>query len=160
MNKTAIGLIALGIALIFAYLALQQPPAPPGGAATTSATAPTATTATATSQPPTSTAEKPETKTQTATPTSTAQPPRVAYAPSIEVAVEAPGVINTTRLPIYINYTIVVKNSGNGTGVVLLGNAMYRIAPGQVVRIVANKNSLGGPANIRVGGRGQRGLGT
>jgi hypothetical protein len=139
MNKTAIGLIALGIALIVAYLALQQPPAPPGGAATTPATTPTATTATATSQPPTTTAEKPETKTQTATPTSTAQPPRVVYAPSIEVAVEAPGVINTTRLPIYINYTIVVKNSGNGTGVAVVGGVPYEVAPGQVVRIAVNK---------------------
>jgi hypothetical protein len=139
MNKTAIGLIALGIALIVAYLALQQPPAPPGGVATTHATTPTATTATATSQPPTTTAEKPETKTQTATPTSTAQPPRVVYAPSIEVAVEAPGVINTTRLPIYINYTIVVKNSGNGTGVAVVGGVPYEVAPGQVVRIAANK---------------------
>ncbi|MFZ8811290.1 MAG: hypothetical protein ACO2PN_24695 [Pyrobaculum sp.] len=139
MNKTAIGLIALGIALIVAYLALQQPPAPPGGVATTPATTPTATTATATSQPPTTTAEKPETKTQTATPTSTAQPPRVVYAPSIEVAVEAPGVINTTRLPIYINYTIVVKNSGNGTGVAVVGGVPYEVAPGQVVRIAENK---------------------
>ena len=139
MNKTAIGLIALGIVLIVAYLALQQPPAPPGGVATTSATTPTATTATATSQPPTTTAEKPETKTQTATPTSTAQPPRVVYAPSIEVAIEAPGVINTTRLPIYINYTIVVKNSGNGTGVAVVGGVPYEVAPGQVVRIAANK---------------------
>jgi hypothetical protein len=139
MNKTAIGLIALGIALIVAYLALQQPPAPPGGAATTPATTPTTTKATATSQPPTTTAEKPETKTQTATPTSTAQPPRVVYAPSIEVAVEAPGVINATRLPIYINYTIVVKNSGNGTGVAVVGGVPYEVAPGQVVRIAANK---------------------
>lgn len=139
MNKTAIGLIALGIALIVAYLALQQPPAPPGGAATTHATTPTTTKATATSQPPTTTAEKPETKTQTATPTSTAQPPRVVYAPSIEVAVEAPGVINATRLPIYINYTIVVKNSGNGTGVAVVGGVPYEVAPGQVVRIAANK---------------------
>jgi len=141
MNKTAIGLIALGIALIAAYLALQQPPAPPGGVATTPATTPTATTATATSQPPTTTAEKPETKTQTATPTSTAQPPRVVYAPSIEVAVEAPGVINTTRLPIYINYTIVVKNSGNGTGVAVVGGVPYEVAPGQVVRIAENKTA-------------------
>jgi hypothetical protein len=139
MNKTAIGLIALGIALIVAYLALQQPPAPPGGVATTPATTPTPTTATATSQPPTTTAEKPETKTQTATLTSTAQPPRVVYAPSIEVAVETPGVINTTRLPIYINYTIVVKNSGNGTGVAVVGGVPYEVAPGQVVRIAANK---------------------
>jgi len=142
MNKTAIGLIALGIALIVAYLALQQPPAPPGGVATTHTTpvtTPTATTATATSQPPTTTAEKPETKTQTATPTSTAQPPRVVYAPSIEVAVETPGVINTTRLPIYINYTIVVKNSGNGTGVAVVEGVPYEVAPGQVVRIAANK---------------------
>ncbi|MCI4446923.1 MAG: hypothetical protein JHC20_03285 [Pyrobaculum sp.] len=137
MNKTAGGLIALGIALIVAYLALQQPPAPPGGAAATPTH--TTTTAIATSQPPTTTAEKPETKTQTETPTSTAQPPRVVYAPSIEVAVEAPGVINTTRLPIYINYTIVVKNSGNGTGVVVVGGVPYEVAPGQVVRIAANK---------------------
>jgi len=141
MNKTAIGLIALGIALIVAYLALQQPPTPPGGAATTHATTPTTTKATATSQPPTTTAEKPETKTQTATPTSTAQPPRVVYAPSIEVAVEAPGVINTTRLPIYINYTIVIKNSGNGTGVAVVGGVPYEVAPGQVVRIAANKTA-------------------
>jgi len=141
MNKTAIGLIALGIALIAAYLALQQPPAPPGGVATTPATTPTTTTATATSQPPTTTAEKPETKTQTATPTSTAQPPRVVYAPSIEVAIEAPGVINTTRLPIYINYTIVVKNSGNGTGVAVVGGVPYEVAPGQVVRIAENKTA-------------------
>jgi len=141
MNKTAIGLIALGIALIAAYMALQQPPAPPGGVATTPATTPTTTTATATSQPPTTTAEKPETKTQTATPTSTAQPPRVVYAPSIEVAIEAPGVINTTRLPIYINYTIVVKNSGNGTGVAVVGGVPYEVAPGQVVRIAENKTA-------------------
>jgi len=144
MNKTAIGLIALGIALIAAYLALQQPPAPPGGVATTHTTpvtTPTTTKATATSQPPTTTAEKPETKTQTATSTSTAQPPRVVYAPSIEVAVEAPGVINTTRLPIYINYTIVIKNTGNGTGVAVVGGVPYEVAPGQVVRIAANKTA-------------------
>jgi archaellum component FlaG (FlaF/FlaG flagellin family) len=63
----------------------------------------------------------------------------VVYAPSIEVAVEAPGVINTTRLPIYINYTIVVKNSGNGTGVAVVEGVPYEVAPGQVVRIAANK---------------------
>jgi archaellum component FlaG (FlaF/FlaG flagellin family) len=63
------------------------------------------------------------------------------YAPSIEVAVEAPGVINTTRLPIYINYTIVIKNTGNGTGVAVVRGVPYEVAPGQVVRIAANKTA-------------------
>ena len=140
MNKTAIGLTALGLAFVIAFLALQQPPSSPGGATATPVTTPTTTAATATSQPTTSTAEKPtETETLTATPTSTAQPPRVVYVPSIEVAVEAPGVINTTRLPIYVNYTIVIENSGNGTGVAVVDGVPYEIAPGQVVRIAANK---------------------
>ncbi len=142
MKKTGLGLVALGIALAIAFIALQQPPAPPSGATPT-----TSYTVTTTSQSPTSTAEKPtETKTQTTetetptTTTSTAQPPRrVAYTPSIEVGIETPGVVNTTKLPIYINYTIVIRNLGNGTGVAVVGGVSYEVAPHQEVRIAANK---------------------
>ena len=59
--------------------------------------------------------------------------------PSIEVRVEAPGEINTTKLPIYINYTIIIRNSGNGTGVAVVGDTPYEVAPGQEERIAANK---------------------
>ena len=145
MNKRAIGLMALGLVVVVAFLALQQPPKPPSGATATFTTSYTATSATATSQPPTSTAERPTvTETQTATSataTSTAQPPRVVYIPSIEVGVEAPEVVNTTKLPVHINYTIVIRNSGNGTGVAVVGDTPYEVAPGQEVRIAANKTA-------------------
>jgi hypothetical protein len=61
------------------------------------------------------------------------------YIPAIEVEIEAPTAVNTTKLPIYLNYTIVIRNRGNGTGVVLLGGETYTIAPGQEVRIAENK---------------------
>ena len=63
------------------------------------------------------------------------------YVPAIEVEIEAPTAVNTTKLPIYLNYTIVIRNRGNGTGVVLRGDETYVIAPGQEVRIAANKTA-------------------
>jgi hypothetical protein len=63
----------------------------------------------------------------------------VVYVPAVEVGIETPTAVNTTKLPIYLNYTIVVRNRGNGTGVVLLGGETYEVAPGKVVRKAANK---------------------
>jgi hypothetical protein len=85
----------------------------------------------------TTTSEKPPETQTTATPV--AQPPRVVYVPAIEVEIEAPTAVNTTKLPIYLNYTVVIRNRGNGTGVVLLGGETYVIAPGQEVRKAENK---------------------
>jgi hypothetical protein len=141
MKKSAVALLAAGLFFIALYLALQPPPSN----YTTNTTSPDATTTTTekTTTPQTNakqtttTSEKPP-GTQTTT-TSTAQPPRVIYVPAIEVEIEAPTAVNTTKLPIYLNYTIVIRNRGNGTGVVQLGNATYGIAPGQVVRKAENK---------------------
>ena len=141
MKKSVIALLAAGLLFVALYLALQ----PPHSHYATTTTSPAATTTpaekttTSPTTPPRATSEKsPETQT---TATSTAQPPRVIYVPAIEVEIEAPTAVNTTKLPIYINYTIVIRNGGNGTGVVLLGNATYRIAPGQEVRIAVNKTA-------------------
>lgn len=143
MHKSAVALLAAGLFLVALYLALQPPPSnytttttPP--AATTTTTEKTTTPQTNARQT-TTTSEKPP-GTQTTT-TSTAQPPRVVYVPAVEVEIEAPTAVNTTKLPIYLNYTIVIRNRGNGTGVVLRGDETYVIAPGQEVRIVANKTA-------------------
>ncbi len=139
MKKSVVALLAAGLFFIALYLALQPPPSN----YTTNTTSPAATTTTAekTTTPQTTprqaTPEKsPETHT-TATPA--AQPPRMVYVPDIKVEIEAPTAVNTTKLPIYLNYTIVIRNRGNGTGVVLLGDETYIIAPGQEVRKAENK---------------------
>jgi hypothetical protein len=141
MKKSVVALLAAGLFFIALYLALQPPPSN----YTTNTTSPASTTTTTekTTTPQTNarqtttTSEKPP-GTQTTT-TPTAQPPRVVYVPAIEVEIEAPTAVNTTKLPIYLNYTIVIRNRGNGTGVVLLGDETYVIAPGQVVRKAENK---------------------
>jgi hypothetical protein len=141
MKTSVVALIAAGLFFIALYLALQPPPSN----YTTITTSPDATTTpvekTTTPQTntrqTTTTSEKPQETHTTATPA--AQPPRVVYVPAIEVEIEAPTAVNTTKLPIYLNYTIVIRNRGNGTGVVLLGDETYVIAPGQEVRIAENK---------------------
>jgi len=141
MKTSVVALLAAGLFFIALYLALQPPPSN----YTTITTSPAATTTTAekTTTPQTSarqtttTPEKPPETHTTATPA--AQPPRVVYVPAIEVEIEAPTAVNTTKLPIYFNYTIVIRNRGNGTGVVLLGDETYVIAPGQEVRKAENK---------------------
>jgi len=139
MKKSVVALLAAGLFFIALYLALQPPPSN----YTTITTSPAATTTTAekTTTPQTTpwqaTPEKPPETHTTATPA--AQPPRMVYVPDIKVEIEAPTAVNTTKLPIYLNYTIVVRNRGNGTGVVLLGVETYIIAPGQEVRKAANK---------------------
>jgi hypothetical protein len=143
MKKSVVALLAAGLFFIALYLSLQPPPSN----YTTNTTSPAATTTTTekTTTPQTNarqtttTSERPP-GTQTTT-TSTAQPPRVVYVPAIEVEIEAPTAVNTTKLPIFLNYTIVIRNRGNGTGVVLLGDERYVIAPGQVVKIAANKTA-------------------
>jgi len=139
MKKSVVALIAAGLFFIALYLALQPPPSN----YTTNTTSPVAVTTpvekTTTPQttPRQATPEKPPETQTTATPA--AQPPRMVYIPAIEVEIEAPTAVNTTKLPIYLNYTIVIRNRGNGTGVVLLGGETYTIAPGQEVRIAENK---------------------
>lgn len=143
MHKSVIALLAAGLFFIALYLALQPPPSSYTTTTTPPAAATTPTEKTTTPQTnarqTTTTSEKPP-GTQTAA-TSTAQPPRVVYVPAIEVEIEAPTAVNTTKLPIYLNYTIVIRNRGNGTGVVLRGDETYVIAPGQEVRIAANKTA-------------------
>jgi hypothetical protein len=141
MKKSVVALLAAGLFFIALYLALQPPPSnyttnTTSPAATTTTTEKTTTPQTNARQTTTTSEKPPETHT-TATPA--AQPPRVIYVPVIEVEIEAPTAVNTTKLPIYLNYTIVIRNRGNGTGVVLLGNETYVIAPGQEVRKAANK---------------------
>jgi hypothetical protein len=139
MNKSAVALLAAGLFLVALYLALQPPPSNYTTTTTPPAAATTPTEKTTTSQTTprqATTTSAPETQTAA---TSTAQPPRVVYVPAIEVNIEAPTAVNTTKLPIYLNYTIVIRNRGNGTGVVLRGDATYVIAPGQEVRIAANE---------------------
>lgn len=143
MHKSVIALLAAGLFFIALYLALQPPPSNYTTTTTSPAAATTTTEKITTPQTnarqTTTTSEKPP-GTQTAA-TSTAQPPRVVYVPAIEVEIEAPTAVNTTKLPIYLNYTIVIRNRGNGTGVVLRGDETYVIAPGQEVRIAANKTA-------------------
>jgi hypothetical protein len=141
MKKSVVALLAAGLFFIALYLALQPPPSnyttnTTSPAATTTTTEKTTTPQTNARQTTTTSEKPPETHT-TATPV--AQQPRVVYVPAIEVEIEAPTAVNTTKLPIYLNYTIVIRNRGNGTGVVLLGDETYVIAPGQEVRKAANK---------------------
>jgi hypothetical protein len=143
MKKSVVALLAAGLFFIALYLALQPPPSnyttvTTSPAATITTTEKTTTPQTNARQTTTTSEEPPGTQT---TATSTAQPPRAAYVPIIEVEIEAPTAVNTTKLPIYLNYTIVIRNRGNGTGVVLLGDETYVIAPGQVVRKAANKTA-------------------
>jgi hypothetical protein len=143
MKKSVVALLAAGLFFIALYLALQPPPSnyttnTTSPAATTTTTEKTTTPQTNARQTTTTSEKPPETHT-TATPV--AQQPRVVYVPAIEVEIEAPTAVNTTKLPIYLNYTIVIRNRGNGTGVVLLGDETYVIAPGQEVRKAANKTA-------------------
>jgi hypothetical protein len=141
MKKSVVALLAAGLFFIALYLALQPPP----NNYTTNTTSPAAmttpvektTTPQTNARQTTTTSEKPPETHTTATPA--AQQPRVVYVPAIEVEIEAPTAVNTTKLPIYLNYTVVIRNRGNGTGVVLLGDETYLIAPGQVVRKAENK---------------------
>jgi len=139
MKKSVVALIAAGLFFIALYLALQPPPSNYTTNTTSSVavTTPVEKTTTPQTTPRQATPEKPPETQTTATPA--AQPPRVVYVPAIEVEIEAPTAVNTTKLPVYLNYTIVIRNRGNGTGVVLLGGETYTIAPGQEVRKAANK---------------------
>ncbi|MEM3963995.1 MAG: hypothetical protein QW492_12105, partial [Pyrobaculum sp.] len=139
-SASAMALIVAGLALIAAYLAMQPPPQTPPPTPTTASTPTTGATTGRTAPLPTppTTATTPTTTTQTnqaTTTTTTAKAP--IYAPAFDVSVEAPARINTTRLPIAINYTIVIKNIGNGTGTAHVGSKYYRLAPGETIRINA-----------------------
>ncbi|AET33694.1 hypothetical protein P186_2304 [Pyrobaculum ferrireducens] len=130
---------ALAAVLIAVYFALQptQPPSPqptttqppptttPPRIPQTSTTPATATTSTNTPQ-----------TTTTQTYTTTARAP--IYLPKIEVQIVAPKVVNTTKLPFQINYTIVIRNVGNGTGSVDVAGSIRRLAPGEEAKIDAH----------------------
>ncbi|MEM0277468.1 hypothetical protein [Pyrobaculum sp.] len=145
MVRTALLLVAVGIALIAVYLAMPLMGKPPGHA-------------TATSPPPAQTTEKPvETTTPpaatstattpqpvTTTSQETAKAPGPVYLPKIEAEIIAPAVLNATQLPVEIKFTIVVRNTGNGTGAVTVGETRYVLAPGEEIRI--NSTALAGAA--------------
>ncbi|ACB39021.1 hypothetical protein [Pyrobaculum neutrophilum] len=126
--------LAVAAALIAVYLMLQPPPPPQAGITTTATpqqptTAPTQTTATA--QTPTATAQP------TATTTTAPRPPapQPVYLPKITWRLSAPPVVNTTKLPLAVNYTITLANEGNGTGAVEVDGVVYTLKPGERINV-------------------------
>ncbi|MEZ0320229.1 MAG: hypothetical protein ABWK05_09625 [Pyrobaculum sp.] len=133
MKPSYIALAAIGLALVTLYFAIphQTPPAAPS---------------TTTAQHPSTTSSQPEqvAQTQTAAPPITHTPPKtttqttptqtpagaVRYVPVLGVEVRAPDVVNTTRLPAAVNYTVVLTNTGNGTAWVKVENSTVEIRPG------------------------------
>ena len=147
-REYALLLVATAIALVAAYLLLQQPagpgtttaappptPAQPTAPTPSQTPTPTATPTTA-APPPTTPAQTPK-PTQTATPTApqtpTATPtPATAAAPRFEVSIKAEDV-ETRRLPVNVTYWVFVKNVGNATGRVVLAGRVYELRPGETV---------------------------
>lgn len=134
-------LIALGISLIAVYFAI-----PPKAPFTTTATAATNTVFKTTSTSPsitqtietyTSTAQTTQPPPQPPSTPPVARPP--VLLPLFRVDVVAPDVVNTTRMPMQINYTVVIRNVGNGTGAVLVGGKHYVIDPGKEVKVNATE---------------------
>ncbi|MFN3804139.1 MAG: hypothetical protein ACK4SY_03690 [Pyrobaculum sp.] len=131
-------LLAAAIALVALYMALTvvapvltttpTPTATPPAATTPQHATPPATTPTAT-PPVTTTATSPITTSPTETVTT--PPPTPRGVARFVAWIEAPEAVNVTALPALLNYTIRVKNVGNDTGVVRIGDVEYRLAPGQ-----------------------------
>ncbi|AFA40445.1 hypothetical protein Pogu_2418 [Pyrobaculum oguniense TE7] len=143
MEKLApILLIALGISLIAVYFAI--PPKAPFTTTATETITGTVFKTTSTSPSITQTIE-----TYTSTAQTTQPPPQPPSTPPVarppvllplfRVDVVAPDVVNTTRMPIQINYTVVIRNVGNGTGAVLVGGKHYVIDPGKEVKVNATE---------------------
>jgi len=130
-------LLALAAALVVIFYLINPPQTP---------TAPTPTptpTTTATSAPSPTTSARPtatptETPTATAT-TTTASKPSAApvYIPRLEVELSGPQVVNTTKLPTAVNYTVTLRNVGNGTAVVYVFGKYVEVKPGGVVKLNA-----------------------
>ena len=59
--------------------------------------------------------------------------PPVRAGPRIEVAVDAPGLVNATELPVNITYAVVLTNRGDEEGVALVGGAPVRVPPNSTV---------------------------
>jgi len=135
-------LLALAAALVVIFYLMspsQTPTAPtptPVATATPSPTTSTTPTITPTETPKSTTTlqtpTKPTSETPRATTTTTPQPtPR--YIPKVEVL--APAAVNATKLPVAVNYTVVLRNVGNATAVVNVSGALVEVRPGEEVRL-------------------------
>jgi len=148
MNRGVITMLVVAAILVVLYYALQPPQPPPQSATATAprattlsttpstatlppTTTPTRTTPTATPQTPT----KPTGETPRATATTTTPQHAPRYVPKVEVEVLAPTAVNATKLPIAVNYTVVLRNVGNATAVVNVSGALVRVGPGEEVRL-------------------------
>ena len=133
-------ILAMGIALVALYLALAylRPGPPPTQTAppSTSQQSPTPTPQHTQTQQLTQTAPLP---TPTQTPTSTTPPqttPRETQTqarrgPAIKASINAPALINTTKLPINITYTVVLTNGGDEEGIALINGEHVVLKPGE-----------------------------
>lgn len=130
--KKEILLLTLGLILVAVYFTPQLYMPPETTHETTRSTTLITPTSTTT---PTSPAPKPIETTTTTTEKPQMTKPNAVYLPDIRVEVLVPQTINTTTLPLRINYTIVIRNVGNGTGTVIIWDKPYKIAPGETLRI-------------------------
>ncbi|MEM3997666.1 MAG: hypothetical protein QXP31_11535 [Pyrobaculum sp.] len=131
MKLAYVALVAIGLALVALYFAI--PPQIPSATPTTTTVATTTRTPAQTPQtqtPAPTPATAQPTTTATQTPPKTTQTPAVRYVPRLSVEVRAPDVVNATRLPAVINYTVVLTNTGNGTARVEVDGASLEIRPG------------------------------
>lgn len=132
-------LLALAAALVVIFYLMntsQTPTAPtPTPTPTTTATAtPSPTISTTLTATPTETPKPTATATTTTAPKPSAAP---VYIPRLEVELSAPQAVNTTKLPTAVNYTVTLRNVGNGTAVVYVFEKYLEVKPGEVVKLNA-----------------------
>jgi len=135
-------LLALAAALVVIFYvvnSLQTPTEPTPTPATTATSAPSPTTSTTLTATPTETPKPTVTATTTTAPKPSAAP---VYIPRLEVELSAPQAVNTTKLPTAVNYTVTLRNVGNGTAVVYVFGKYMEVKPGEVVKLNASATAL------------------
>ncbi len=153
---TAVVLVAIYIALTITTqpTASGTTPTTPTAPTTTPQTTPVVTTTTT----PTPTPPGPQITPQPPAAPPTDAPPTYTETPRAEFYVElrAVDMLNTTRLPTLLNYSVYVKNRGNAAGEAIVEGEVYRLEPGREVvinRSVVVRNSGVVKLSIFVNGR-------
>lgn len=144
MAGRGVYLLALALLLVAVYVFIETIPPPTAGTAASSSSTPTAvetskspqaTSATVKAPSPT---PPPSTKTSTTMPTfppqTSATPPRVstpppAAKPVLKVVIKTPPRVNLTKLPAFVNYTVVVENSGDDPAAAEVGGLVQVVPP-------------------------------